>query len=87
MRYQFASGEQKSVLLFANPAGNGRKNLTVRMSQGEGRSWPASRLVVAGPAAYSCLARLPDGRVGAVVETLGYKKLSFTAFDLKWLGP
>ena len=25
-------------------------------------------------------------RPDAVVETHGYKKLSFTAFDLKWLG-
>ncbi|MCE9531638.1 MAG: glycoside hydrolase [Planctomycetes bacterium] len=86
LRYQFASGDQKSVLLFANPAGGGRKNLTVRMSQDEGRTWPVSKLLVPGSAAYSCMARLPDGRVGAIVETSGYMKLSFIAFDLKWLG-
>ena len=84
-RYQFASGTGKSVLLFANPAGSKRTNLTVRMSHDEGRTWPVSKLLVAGPAAYSCLTRLPDGRVGAIIETLGYRKLSFVAFELNWL--
>ena len=73
------------MLLFANPAGSTRTNLTVRMSHDEGRTWPVSKLLVAGPAAYSCLTRLPDGRVGAIIETLGYRKLSFVAFELNWL--
>lgn len=85
LRYQFAGEGKEGVLLFANPAGPGRANLTVRLSRDDGRTWPVSQLVVAGPAAYSCLARLPDGRIGAVVETGGYKKLVFIAFDLDWL--
>lgn len=84
-RYQFASSDQPSVLLFANPAGNGRKLLTVRVSHDEGRTWATSKPLVAGLAAYSCMARLPDGRVGTIVETAGTMKLSFTAFDLQWL--
>lgn len=84
-RHEFASGDKKSVLLFANPTAGKRTNLTVRMSQDEGRTWPVSKLLVAGPAAYSCMARLPDGRVGAIVETAGYRKLSFVAFELGWL--
>lgn len=84
-RHQFGSSDKLSVLLFANPAGSGRSNLTVRMSHDEGRTWPTSKLLVAGPAAYSCLARLPDGRVGAIVETAKTMKLSFTAFELQWL--
>lgn len=84
-RYQFGASDKLSVLLFSNPAGGGRNNLTVRMSHDEGRTWPTSKLLVAGPAAYSCLARLRDGRIGAIVETAGTMKLSFTAFELKWL--
>jgi len=97
LRYSFASSGARSVpgvgvppsggsvLLFANPAGAGRKNLTVRASRDEGRTWPIGRLLAPGPAAYSCLARLPDGRVGAIVETHGYRQLVFVAFDLSWL--
>ena len=85
LRYSFASDREKSVLLFANPAGTSRKNLTVRMSLNEGRTWTSGKLLAAGSAAYSCLARLPDGRVAAVVETDGYMQLSFAAFPLVWL--
>lgn len=84
-RYSFASDDGQSVLLFANPAGGERKKLTVRMSRDEGRTWPVSKLLVPGSAAYSCLARLSDGRVGAIVETNGYMQLSFAAFKLNWL--
>lgn len=86
-RYSFASadGHTKSILLFANPAGSSRQNLTVRLSRDEGKTWPGSKLLVPGSAAYSCLARLPDGRVGAIVETQNYQKLQFAVFDLAWL--
>ncbi len=84
-RYGFAQRSDQSVLLFANPAGGKRANLTVRMSLDEGRTWPVGKLLVPGAAAYSCMARLPDGRVGIIVETSNYGKLSFMAFDLGWL--
>ncbi len=56
-------------LLFANPAHTGKRvDMTVRMSEDEGKTWPASRLLWAGPSAYSCLAALPDGDVACLFE-------------------
>jgi len=59
--------------------------MTVRMSYDEGRTWPVSRLVDPGSAAYSCLARLSDGHIGLLYESGGYKRVTFAAFGLEWL--
>src|SRR5262249_20357134 len=59
---------EKGLLLFANPAGLKREKLTVRLSEDGGKTWPASRLLHEGPAAYSCLAVLPDGSVACLYE-------------------
>ncbi len=84
-RYSFAENGEPSRILFANPAGRGRSNLRVRMSLDEGRTWPVSKLVASGSAAYSCMARLADGRVGIVYERNNYGQISFAAFSLDWL--
>lgn len=55
-------------LVFINPAGGGRRELTLRVSEDGGHTWPHSTVVWAGPAAYSDLCVLPDGRVGLVHE-------------------
>lgn len=93
LRYSFAGEGSRSRLLFANPAdtpttrhGGPRRRLTVRVSYDDGHTWPVSRLVDQGVTAYSTLARLPDGRVGLMYESGGYRRLTFAAFDLKWLG-
>ena len=94
LRYSGLGDKDRSRLLFANPAatptgnwGGPRHRLTVRMSYDEGRTWPISRLIEPGPAAYSALARLADGRIGVLYESGGYKQLTFAAFDLDWLAP
>jgi sialidase-1 len=93
LRYSWPGDGSRSRLLFANPAatptsnwGGPRHRLTVRMSYDDGRTWPVSKLIEPGPAAYSSLARLADGRIGVLYESGGYKQLTFAAFDLKWLG-
>ncbi|MGC9318625.1 MAG: sialidase family protein [Armatimonadota bacterium] len=79
-------GGDRNRLLFANPASrSSRTQMTVRLSYDEGETWPVSRLVHPGPAAYSCLAALPDGRIGLLYERDGYRRISFVAFDLQWL--
>jgi sialidase-1 len=85
---RYAWPEQgKSVLLFSNPAStSSRSRMTVRASYDEGKTWPSSKLIDAGPGAYSCLARLSDGRIGLVYERgSGYKDLAFVSFTLDWL--
>lgn len=84
-RFSFASRDQPSRLLFANPIGPGRSNLRVRLSLDEGRTWPHGKLVAIGSAAYSCMARLPDNRVGIVYERSNYQRISFSEFPVDWL--
>ncbi len=84
-RYSFPAKDEPGYILFANPAGRGRSNLRVRLSLDEGLTWPVSKLLARGSAAYSCMARLPDGRVGIVFERNNYKQISFATFSLDWL--
>lgn len=68
-------GNPKGRLLFCNPhnlkrdangqelpgAHGERKNLTIKISTDDGRSWPTAKTVEEGTGAYSDLALLPDG--------------------------
>lgn len=76
-------------LLFSNPASETtRHRLTVRLSEDEGKTWPVSRLLHAGPSAYSCLTVLPDGSIGCLYEAGEkdpYERLIFARFGLQWL--
>jgi sialidase-1 len=86
-------GFAKSRLLFSNPVGPGRSNLTVRMSYDEGKSWPVAKVIRNGPGAYSSMTVFPDGSIGILYETGGtyngvvdlYGKLVFARFNLGWL--
>jgi sialidase-1 len=55
-------------LLFSNPASTKRQRLTVRLGRDDGKTWPQARVLHDGPAAYSCLAVLPDGTVACLYE-------------------
>lgn len=81
-RYSFATKDEPSRLLFANPIGPGRSNLRVRLSLDEGRTWPHGRLISVGSAAYSCMARLPNDRLGIIYERGNYQRISFSAITL-----
>ncbi len=86
IRYSWPDHGDRSRLLFSNPASkSGRKRMTVRLSHDEGKTWPLSRVIYEGPAAYSCLAALPDGQIGLLYERDDYGKISFASFTLAWL--
>ncbi len=75
-------------LLFSNPAAVKRERMTVKVSQDEGKTWVRERVVHEGPAAYSSLAALRDGRVGLLYErgeTRPYEVITFARFELGWL--
>lgn len=80
-------------LLFSNPPHAGpfeaRTNLTVRLSDDDGKSWKTSREVHSGPGAYSSLAVLAGGStIGLLYETGAahpYEKIAFARFNLEWL--
>lgn len=77
-----------------------RKNLTVKFSPDNGRTWPVSRVLEPGPSAYSDLAVLPDGTVLCFFESgrpgatrpnskrtdWPYARLTLARFNLEWLG-
>jgi len=78
----------RNRLLFANPASLERKMLTVRLSYDEGRTWPVARVLHRGPAAYSCLAVLPNGTIACLYEQgqdHPYERLTLARFNLAWL--
>ncbi|MBN2296387.1 MAG: exo-alpha-sialidase [Pirellulales bacterium] len=88
-RYSTISSGGKNRLLFSNPTeANQRKEMTVRMSLDEGKSWPVGRVLHAGPAAYSCLAVLPDGKILCLYERglkTPYETITLARFGLDWL--
>jgi sialidase-1 len=76
-------------LLFSNPASTkSRHRLTIRLSEDEGQTWPVSRLLHAGPAAYSSLVTLPDGTIGCLYEAgkgNAYETIRFSRVSMEWL--
>lgn len=81
--------ELGSWLVFSNPATTtGRHHLTVRISLDDGQTWPITRLIYEGSAAYSSLTSLPGGEsggkgsgwVGLLFERDDYGKITFTEF-------
>ena len=84
-------------LLFSNPRppepkdgkpSGSRMRLTIRTSTDDGKTWPTSRILSAGPSAYSSLARLPDGIVLCLYEAgdkSAYQSLRLARFNMEWV--
>jgi sialidase-1 len=88
---KFTSGG-KSRLLFSHPHNPGRaerKNLTVKLSTDEGRTWPVYRVIEAGPAGYSDLALGLDGMIYCLFEkgsdAFKPRTISLARFNLEWV--
>ncbi len=88
-RYSLAADGGKNRILFSNPAqAKDRAAMTVRLSYDECKSWPVSKVLHAGPAAYSCLARLSDGTILCLYERGekgAYETITLARFSLGWL--
>jgi sialidase-1 len=87
-RYSWPGEGDRSLLLFSNPASLKREKLTVRLSYDDGQTWAESKLLYAGPAAYSCLARLPDNSIGCLFECgkiSAYETITLAKIPLSWL--
>lgn len=82
-----ASGGRSRVL-FSNPASTERKDLTVRLSYDECRTWAVSRLLQPGKSAYSALTVAPDGTILCLFERgekSPYERITLARFTLEWL--
>ncbi len=87
-RFTTAAQQDRNRVLFSNPASRTRDHLTVRMSYDEGRTWPISRLLHAGPAAYSDLCVTQDLSICCLYERgaeTPYERISLARFNLAWL--
>ena len=91
-------------ILFANPdnlendlirpggaLAHDRKRLTVKLSRDDGRSWPVSKVLEAGPSGYSDLAMLADNTILCLYENELVEKmcddkyLTLARFNMEWL--
>jgi len=93
--------EGAATLLFANPdsqptetnstaSATARRNLTLKLSADDGRTWPVQRVLDPGPSGYSDLAASPDGPLWCLYESspgnsLSYAALTLVRFDLDWV--
>jgi sialidase-1 len=88
-RYAWPDKGEGDLILFSNPAHRERRlNMTVRLSEDGGATWPVARCLHPGPSAYSCLAILPDGQIACLYEAgeAGpYESIVFARFSLSWL--
>lgn len=93
----------QSLILFSNPdnleKANGkaepgksrdRKNLSIKLSRDEAATWPVSRVLEAGPGAYSDLAVTPRGTILCFYGTgdnlsFAGSRLRLARFNLEWL--
>lgn len=108
VRYSARPAADRDVIVFANPhnldrldgkAAEGksrdRRNLSVKLTYDEGRTWPVNRTLEAGYGAYSDLAVLPDGTILCLYErgreadsekkkATSYAFLTLARFNLEW---
>ncbi len=101
VRYEHAGD---SLLLFSNPhnleGGRGgqpepgksraRKNLSIKISRDEGKTWAVSKVLEPGPAMYSDLAVTSSGTILCLYGTgsrpgFAGEKLTLARFNLQWL--
>jgi sialidase-1 len=79
-------GYKKNRLLFSNAKmEKGRKNMTVRISYDEGKTWSDGKTIYTGGSAYSTMTILENGNIGLFFEKDGYKQNPFLSFSLKWM--
>ena len=79
-------GYDKNRILFSNSNDKKeRRNLTVRISYDEGKTWSKGKTIYAGSAAYSSMTILKNGDIGLLFEKEGYTENVFVSFSLEWL--
>ncbi len=81
----------KNLLLFSNPdTPRGRRNVTVRISKDEGKTWPMSRSIEPGYSAYSDINVTPAGTIlcfygRSEKPNFAGDRLTIARFNLQWL--
>jgi sialidase-1 len=72
-----------------NPTDRKRRNLTLKLSEDDGQTWPIAKVLEPDLAAYSDLAAGPDGSIYCFFERgidgEQYARLTLTRFGIDWL--
>jgi len=78
----------RSEILFLNPAGGGREDLTLRLSRDEGKTWPYARKINHEFGAYSDMAVTKNGEILCLFENgeqTYHDKISIAEVTREWL--
>jgi len=81
---RYSTGKDR-ILLTHPSSTESRTRLTARLSYDEGRTWPVSKPIQEGKAAYSDLAVANDKTILTLYESGGSTSLTLARFDLAWL--
>jgi sialidase-1 len=105
VRFSTVQTAGRNRLLFSNPdnltradgkptSTKDRRNLTIKLSYDEGKTWPVKRSLEPGPAGYSDLAVTPDGTILCFYEASrdgvtggSSERLLLARFNLQWVAP
>lgn len=78
--------EKKDFLILSNNATNdGRKSMTIKLSDDNGKTWNYEKLIHEGPSAYSCLTIMPNGNIGLLYESgekSPYERVTFVEIEI-----
>lgn len=81
-------GNKNPVLAFSNPANTKQRvGMTIKFSYDLGRTWTGKLVLWEGPAAYSNLVQLEDGRLACFFEggkRSAYEGIAFTTFSFTY---
>lgn len=102
VRYSMRPQDDRNRILFVNPdseslpkahQGNSgpRQNLTLKMSENEGGTWPVKRLLHAGSSGYSDIAVAPNKTIYVLYEgnlnpAIKGNSITVLRFQLDWIG-
>lgn len=76
-------GDEKLYLVFSNPASSTKRvNMSIKISDDNGKTWRLAETIHEGPSAYSNLVSFPDGGVGILYEGGQERPYEGIAFEL-----
>ena len=99
-RYAFSGVFENKIVLFANPAvksntnshydGKARRNMTIRASYDDCKTWPVSKLIESGPSAYSSMVVAKDRSIMLVYESSDKQEdphgiINVARMNLEWI--
>lgn len=79
---------REHLIVFTNAASARRENLTVKLSYDGARTWKDSRVLHAGPAAYSTVQPLDDRTIAVLYEAgdrSPYERITYARFPVNWV--